>query len=64
MIKTNVYVDGISASGTENRDKILKARYSDSIAVAYNDIKIYLLMILENMFSGKSYIYLPQFNRR
>ena len=37
--KDNIYVDGISASGTENRDKILKSKNPDSIAVAYNDIK-------------------------
>lgn len=56
--KNNVYVDGISASGTENRDKILKARCSESIAVAYNDIKDISSNDFRNMFSGKKAIYI------
>lgn len=56
--KNNVYVDGISASGTENRDKILKAKNPDSIAVAYNDIKDISSTDFRNMFSGKKVIYI------
>ena len=56
--KNNVYVDGINASGTENRDKILKAKNPDSIAVAYNDIKDISRDDFRNMFSGKKVIYI------
>ena len=56
--KNNVYVDGISASGTENRDKILKSKNPDSIAVTYNDIKDIPSTEFRNMFSGKKVIYI------
>ncbi|MRN24718.1 BREX-1 system phosphatase PglZ type A [Romboutsia ilealis] len=56
--KNNVYVDGINASGTENRDKILKSKNPDSIAVAYNDIKDISSTEFRNMFSGKKVIYI------
>lgn len=56
--KNNVYVDGISASGTENRDRILKARNSESIAVTYNDIKDISAVDFTNTFTGKKVIYI------
>lgn len=56
--KNNVYVDGISSSGTENRDKILKSKCSESIAVTYNDIKDISSVDFRNMFSGKKVIYI------
>ena len=56
--KNNVYVDGISASGINNRDKILKSKNADSIAVSYNDIKDISATDFRNIFSGKKVIYI------
>ncbi len=56
--KNNVYVDGISTTSTENRDKILKNKCSESIAVTYNDIKDLSSNDFRSMFSGKKVIYI------
>lgn len=54
----DVYVDNISTSGTDNRDKILKARNSESIAVTYSDIKDLPSSDFRSLFSGKKVIYI------
>lgn len=54
----NVYVDGISTISTENRDKILKNKLKESIAVTYNDIKDLSSNDFRSMFSGKKVIYI------
>ncbi|MGL5695074.1 MAG: BREX-1 system phosphatase PglZ type A, partial [Peptostreptococcaceae bacterium] len=54
----NVYVDDTNTQGTENRDKILKAKNKDSIAITYNSIKDLSTKDLRELFNGKKVIYI------
>lgn len=58
IIDNNIYVDGISSHGTDNRDKILKNKNSESIAVTYNSIKDISSTELRGLFTGKKVIYI------
>lgn len=54
----DVYVDNMSTNGRENRDKILKTKNPESIAVTYNDIKDLSSSDFRSLFSGKKVIYI------
>ena len=54
----DVYIDNISTNGTDNRDKILKSRNAESIAVTYSDIKDLPSSEFRSLFSGKKVIYI------
>lgn len=54
----NVYINGINTNSTENRDKILKSKHNDSIAVTYNNIKDLSSAEFRNLFTGKKIIYI------
>ena len=54
----NVYIDGINTSSTENRDKILKSKCHDSIAITYNSLKDLSSSEFRNTFTGKKVIYI------
>ncbi len=56
--KNDVYVDNISTNGTENRDKIIKSRNIESIAVTYSDIRDLPSSEFRSLFSGKKVIYI------
>ena len=54
----DVYIDNISTNGTDNRDKILKSRNTESIAVTYSDIKDLPSSEFRSLFNGKKVIYI------
>lgn len=54
----DVYVDNISTNSTDNRDKILKSKNAESIAVTYSDIKDLPSSEFRSLFSGKKVIYI------
>lgn len=54
----DVYIDGVSTEGTDNRDKILKSKNSDSIAVTYKDIKDLPITEFKGLFTGKKVVYI------
>lgn len=53
-----VYIDEVSAEGTENRNKILKSKNNDSIAVTYKEIENLHISEYRSLFSGKKVIYI------
>lgn len=53
-----VYIDEVSAEGTENRNKILKSKNNDSIAVTYKEIENLPISEYRSLFSGKKVIYI------
>ena len=58
-IKDNdIFVDGISSEGTKNRDKILKSKNSESLAVRYDDIKDLSSTDFRSLFTGKKVVYI------
>lgn len=58
MENDSVYIDDINTQGTENREKILKAKNKDSIAITYNNIKDLSTKELRELFNGKKVIYI------
>lgn len=54
----NIYLDGVSSEGTDNRNKILQSKNSDSIAVTYDYIKDLPSAQFRSLFSGKKIIYI------
>lgn len=59
MSDTDVRVDGQKTSGTVNRDKILKAKNSNSLAITYEDVIAKgSAKELRKLFNGKDVIYL------
>lgn len=58
MKNDNVYVDDINTQGTENRDKILKDKNKNSIAITHNNIKDLSTKDLRELFNGKKVIYI------
>jgi uncharacterized protein (TIGR02687 family) len=56
--KGQVVIDTIRATGTENRDKILKKYVEDSIAIQYKDIIEMNRMQLREVVSGKKVVYI------
>lgn len=54
----DVYIDDVSTEGTENRDKILKSKNRDSLAVTYKDIKDLPITEFKGLFTGKKVIYI------
>jgi uncharacterized protein (TIGR02687 family) len=53
-----VLIDGISTSGTENRNKILEKHHRNSIAVQYQDVTKMKRDDLRKTFAGKDIIYI------
>lgn len=56
--KNNVYVDNISSEGTSNRDKILKSKNSNSLAITYKDLEYLSSSEFKKVFTGKKVIYI------
>lgn len=54
----DIYVDGVSSEGTKNRDKILKSKNKDSLAIRYDDIKDLSSTDFRNLFTGKKVVYI------
>lgn len=54
----DIFVDGVSSEGTKNRDKILKSKNSESLAVRYDDIKDLSSTDFRSLFTGKKVVYI------
>ena len=56
--KNDVYVDDISSEGTSNRDKILKSKNPNSLAITYKDLEYLSSSEFKKVFTGKKVIYI------
>lgn len=56
--KSEVIVDGLNSSGTENRQKILLNYSADAVAIQYNHIKDMNRAEYKEIFDGKKLIYI------
>lgn len=54
----DVCVDGISSEGTKNREKILKSKNSESLAIRYEDMKDLSSTDFRALFTGKKVVYI------
>lgn len=54
----DICVDGISSEGTKNREKILKSKNSESLAIRYEDMKDLSSTDFRALFTGKKVIYI------
>lgn len=54
----DIFVDGVSSEGTKNRDKILKSKNRESIALRYDDIKDLSSTDFRSLFTGKKVVYI------
>lgn len=56
--ESGIQINGISTSGTKNREKILQTVHDDAIAVRYDDIKHMKKADYKVMFTGKKLVYI------
>ena len=54
----NIFVDGISSAGTENREKILKKYVPDGLAIQYETLNAMTKTEWKKLFSGKKVVYI------
>lgn len=57
-VESGIKIDGISTSGTKNREKILQTVQSDALAVRYEDIKHMKKSDYKEIFTGKKLVYI------
>ena len=57
-VDSGIQIDGISTSGTKNREKILQRTHSDAVAVRYDDIKHMKKSEYKEIFTGKKLVYI------
>ena len=54
----NIFVDGMSATGTENREKILKKYVPDGLAIQFDTLNEMTKTEWKKLFSGKKVVYI------
>ncbi|MGG2028732.1 BREX-1 system phosphatase PglZ type A [Gottfriedia sp. S16(2024)] len=58
LVEDSVYIDGLKASNTENRNSVLDRHAGDAIAVQYKDVVDYNRQQYRDVFTGKKVIYI------
>ncbi|MFF2444528.1 BREX-1 system phosphatase PglZ type A [Priestia megaterium] len=58
IVEKSVYIDGLKASSTENRNSVLNRHVRDAIAVQYKDVIDYNRQQYRDVFTGKRVIYI------
>ncbi len=54
---TGITIDGVSTTGTKNREKILQAAHPDALAIRYDDLKHMKKSDYKDTFTGKKLVY-------
>jgi uncharacterized protein (TIGR02687 family) len=55
---TGITIDGLSTTGTKNREKILQSAHTDALAIRYDDLKHMKKSDYKEKFTGKKLVYI------